>query len=195
MNQPVYSSNYFSIVEQQSKPKTKVFSVIDNHNTRIAYIQWYAPWRKYCLFPIGNTVWDSKCLFEINNFMDIINKKHKNKGDDTITTNIKLEWNVLVYDFNKKQVKPFNIFNSDFVKSLSIYLNNLNTPINLEDIKTYIDKWARYNYWSRTEFEINISDMFSQCQSVKVDVYYQIKMNIDRILDYVVKELKIRYDK
>ena len=54
--------------------KTKVVSVINTRSgTEIGKISWYDPWRQYCFFPNGKTVWNIQCmrdvLFVINQLM------------------------------------------------------------------------------------------------------------------------------
>jgi hypothetical protein len=48
---------------------TMTWMINSNHGEPLGIIQWYAPWRKYCFFPIGNTIWDMACLAEITQFM------------------------------------------------------------------------------------------------------------------------------
>ena len=78
---------------------------------------------------------------------------------------MKLEWNVLYYNFNSDKIEKLNIFNSNFINELDEATIN-----DRESLKKYIKDWARYNYWSRAEYE----------------VYKQIEMNLDRITDYVL---------
>ena len=61
---------------------------------------------------------------------------------------------------------------------------------NLGVVKTEA-KWARYYYWSRTEHEILVGGLFKNCKLEKIDIFRQIEMNLDRITEYVNKELKI----
>lgn len=45
----------------------------------MAFIKWYAPWRKYCFYPAPDTetVWSSGCLADIQDFLDKLNEKKK----------------------------------------------------------------------------------------------------------------------
>ena len=107
--------------------------------------------------------------------------------------NVKLKWNVLFHDFNKDEIIPYNIFYDDFVLDLSKYLKKQKS-YNFEDIKEYINKWAMYQYWSRTEYEIIVSGLHTKAKDFKIDVYTQIKMNLDRVTEYVIKEMDIKYE-
>lgn len=68
---------YIRIIEVSSKPKTKVFSVVNKSSGHeIGVVMWYAPWRQYCFFPSDFTVFSSGCLLDIANFISIIRKEH-----------------------------------------------------------------------------------------------------------------------
>lgn len=94
---------------------------------------------------------------------------------------MKLEWNVLYYNFNSDKIEKLNIFNSNFIDELDETVTN-----NRESLKEYIKNWARYNYWSRAEYEIIVGGLFENCKKEKIDIYKQIEMNLDRITDYVL---------
>lgn len=51
--------------------KTDVWEITNKSNTvTLGYIQWHGAWRKYCFFPEGRTIWDNKCLTEVQKFID-----------------------------------------------------------------------------------------------------------------------------
>jgi len=63
---------YFTILPDRPRPgrKTLTYRVINKHSgNQIGSIKWYGPWRKYCFFPVGNTVWSNDCLVDICNAM------------------------------------------------------------------------------------------------------------------------------
>ena len=58
--------------------KTPTLEIISkNSNTVIGYIKWFSNWRKFCLFPVQDTIWDNKCLTEIEALIDIFTKSYK----------------------------------------------------------------------------------------------------------------------
>ena len=106
----------------------------------------------------------------------------------------KLEWNVLNYDFNKRKSNYFNVFYSGFDKELKKEIQDRNIKTRLE-LKDFIDCWARYNYWGRTEYEIYIGDLCSTDKELdKISVYQQIKINLDRIVDYLILSLSLKLE-
>lgn len=60
--------------------KTSVWFV-SNAETKekIGYVKWYGPWRKYCYFPIDQTVYEQDCLRDIANFIENATKEHRQK--------------------------------------------------------------------------------------------------------------------
>ena len=104
--------------------------------------------------------------------------------------NKKLEWYTLNWDFNSNKLYHFNIFYQDFIDNL--YKKYKNKEINnLDDLKTFILNYCRI-YWCRREYEILVGDLSSkEDEFIKIDVFSQVEMNIDRITEYVNNELEI----
>lgn len=109
---------------------------------------------------------------------------------------IKLEWNVLDYDFNKKEIVKKNIFCESFIFDLK-------NKIKIGEIKNYlqlacfIDSWAKYRYWLKAEYEILVGNIFEENTNnfKKIDIYYQIKLNFYNIVDYVNEKLEINFER
>ena len=70
-------NKYFCIIKEEIEGrKTPIYHIINNKTAdEIAVIKWYGAWRKYCLFPNQETIWDNKCLVQIIDFLNKINKK------------------------------------------------------------------------------------------------------------------------
>lgn len=75
----VVSNEYFMILEEKLiNRKTPIFHIYNSKSKdEIGEIKWYGAWRKYCFFPNHDTIWDSKCLNNINNFLEEINTLKK----------------------------------------------------------------------------------------------------------------------
>ena len=104
----------------------------------------------------------------------------------------KLVWNVLRFDSNQQKIVDYNIFGSRFANELHKEVTKKHIT-NLEELKEYIRRWAIYYYMSKCEFEIVVGGLFfkDETQLEKIDIYRQIYMNLDRITEYVNKELDI----
>lgn len=108
--------------------------------------------------------------------------------------NVKLEWNVLLWDNNQNKVRNYNIFYHGFIERLHKEIVRKKSIKTYADLKEYIKRWAMYNYWCKCEFEIFIGDFLTKEEDFeKIDAYRQIEMNLDRITEYVINELKINF--
>lgn len=105
---------------------------------------------------------------------------------------MELEWNVLIYDFNSRKIKFYNIFRNDFILEIRNKSKSKKIKTYLE-LKEYINNWAKYYYWSKIEYEIAMGGLFSAYpdEFEKMDIYKQITMNLDRITEYVNNKLQI----
>jgi hypothetical protein len=71
-------------IEEEGKPKTKVFSVWSKcSDCELGVIKWHPAWRHYCFFPIieFGTIWSDRCLKILYEFIIKLNQEHKKKGD------------------------------------------------------------------------------------------------------------------
>jgi len=73
----IMETEYLLFEEHPTKNKTKFITVVNkNSEDIIGEIKWYAPWRQYCFFPEFDTVWNTKCLDDVN---DLIKKLMKDR--------------------------------------------------------------------------------------------------------------------
>lgn len=96
-----------------------------------------------------------------------------------------MEWNVYRYDFNRKEIVIFNIFiHSEFKTRVESYLKKYD---NKEEFADKLKTELMSHFWARYEYEILISRLnkSENDDSVKVDIYSQVKLNWDRFVDYV----------
>jgi len=76
----IYNGEYFFITKIiEIGRKTPIYYIFEHNTNCIGEIKWYSPWRKFCFYPDTNTVWDNKCLTDIIQQLDIINKQYKEK--------------------------------------------------------------------------------------------------------------------
>ena len=95
-----------------------------------------------------------------------------------------MEWFAWIYDFNKKAIVKYNIFdNCVFREGVEKILKK---RVNKEEFCSLLDKELFYTYMSRFEYETTISS-FPPMEDVrkKIDVYEQVMMNFDAFAYYV----------
>jgi hypothetical protein len=93
---------------------------------------------------------------------------------------------VINYNTNKQIFEPYNIMKH----FISEYKKLKKKPKTIEEIKEFIEKESVHTYWSRTEYEIILIDWPCQKHEEKWDIYKQILMNIDIIIDIFIKNIK-----
>lgn len=105
---------------------------------------------------------------------------------------------VFYKDFNTKCVNYYDVMSSLYGSILTsknkiskkwkeIY--NVKTK---NDLKMYIDGHFKYCYWSKCEWEFIVRDWpnTDEKNDVKIDVYDQLKPNIDLITDLIWEQIK-----
>ena len=109
-----------------------------------------------------------------------------------------LEYYVKNYNFNKKQLEDFNIFqNSKFIEgveeALTLYYDNECSFY--EQFKKDIQKELQYCFWSKREYEIFVGDAFEEDISkyTKIDVYSQVLPNLDILCNYIINNCDFNF--
>lgn len=116
------------------------------------------------------------------------------------------EFNVIGYNFNSKEFVPYNII----PYLVSQYKMKKDKPKTFDEFKEFIKKESMYQWWARCEYEIVLGPWpyitspsergkeennveawkehwkkhLDECQ--KIDVYYQVMMNLDIITALVI---------
>lgn len=85
-------------------------------------------------------------------------------------------FNVIVFNFNTKKFEPYDVIP---------YLYKMAIEKNPTDIKEFIKDESLYKWWSRCEYEIILSDWPPSGYEEKWDVYDQVMMNINIIVDII----------
>lgn len=68
---------FIDFIQVGDTGKTKIYSINTKTSNLIGSIRWHGAWRKYCFFPSADTLWDYKCLNEVNNFIYELMEKRK----------------------------------------------------------------------------------------------------------------------
>lgn len=106
---------------------------------------------------------------------------------------VKLEWNVLRYDINKHEIVNSNAFYSDTPQKIAKEIRK-GIIKNKQDLKNWLNVEFLYHYWCKSEHEVLIGGLFDETENMeKIDVYRQLNMNLDRITDYVIQEMDIKF--
>ena len=109
--------------------------------------------------------------------------------------NVKLEWNVLMWDSNAKKVVNYNVLvGQELIEILHKEIVKKKTITNYEQLKENVKSWCMYYYWSKFECEIMVGGWFVKDDEFeKIDAWRQIEMNLDRMCEYIMRELRIEF--
>lgn len=108
------------------------------------------------------------------------------------------EFNVLIWDFNKDIVGPYDVmpyFRDAYAKRVDDYKQYgddayFKVPKTYNEVKDFIIDEARYRFWGRCEYEFIMHGWPVRKNDYKIDVYEQLMMNIDIIAEMFYNELK-----
>lgn len=104
-----------------------------------------------------------------------------------------LEWNVIVGDFNSKEIETYNIFDHWRFKEDC----DKNWKRHKKDRAAFEDALKTdmmYYFWSKSEWEVIIQHWppSERYKDKKIDVYEQVRLNWDIFVDYVWKSYSER---
>lgn len=91
----------------------------------------------------------------------------------------------IVYDINRKTFTPYDVI--PYLKKC--YYEAADKPETLEEFKNFVERQSMYQWWSRCEYEIILSDWPSQCQQKKIDVHYQVMANLDAVTKVLMESI------
>ena len=92
---------------------------------------------------------------------------------------------VIVYDVNGESFVPYDVI--PYLKECSCEAKD--KPKTLEEFKDFIKVHSLYQWWSRCEYEIILSDWPNQCQQKKIDVHYQVMANLDAVTKVLIESI------
>lgn len=107
--------------------------------------------------------------------------------------NVNLKYNVILYDWNKRDIRNYNVLSCLDLKEINKKILKKEI-LNRDEFKEYLKGKFMYYYWSKAEYEILVGDLTGREDTFKkIDVYSQIEMNLDLITDYIIQEMKIEF--
>lgn len=97
---------------------------------------------------------------------------------------------VLNWDFNRNRLEKYDVI----PYLVDCYKNTKkNRPTNDKEFEEFVIRNSSYQWWSRCEYEIIISDWPNNKNSIKYDIHKQILMNLDIVtnilMDIVINKI------
>ena len=73
-----YNSKFMEFEQVGDTGKTEIWDVLSRSSGFVlGKIRWYGPWRQYCFFPSGNSVFNNGCMGDIVNVIKILMKERR----------------------------------------------------------------------------------------------------------------------
>lgn len=97
----------------------------------------------------------------------------------------KKSFNVIFYDWNNKKFIPYDII----PHLVDHYKMAKQKPSTFEEFKEFIKHESLYQWWSRCEYEIILQSWPNGDLEKKIDIHWQVMMNIDLITEILIDEI------
>lgn len=92
---------------------------------------------------------------------------------------------VIIYDPNRECFIPYDVI--PYLEKC--YYEEKDRPSTLEEFQTFIKRHSMYQWWSRCEYEIILSDWPNRSTDKKIDVHFQVLLNLDTIAEILMKSI------
>lgn len=104
-----------------------------------------------------------------------------------------LIFNAIYFDSNSDRLIAVNVLGDELKEKIHKNINNKKLNY-YNDLADTIHQYLTYRYWCRTEYELNMSGLFKE-EVFKVDIYSQVMINFELIVDYVNNTLNLGFKK
>lgn len=104
-----------------------------------------------------------------------------------ITINITMKsFNVILEDYNHRTFIPYDVMPYLVDK----YKESREKPKTFEEFKKFVKDQSMYQWWARCEYEIVLQSWPTGKNEEKIDVYWQILLNIDLVTEILIENVK-----
>lgn len=104
-------------------------------------------------------------------------------------------FNVIIQDFNRREFEAYDVmpyFINEWKVQKKSKSSSKELPTNLEALKEWIKKKSMYQFWSRCEYEVILCGWPNRETERKIDVYWQIMLNLDLVTRIFAENIKFK---
>lgn len=102
-----------------------------------------------------------------------------------------IPFNVIRYDINKKEFVPYDVI-PYFVDCYEKIKNKKNAPKTFDEFLKFVEGNSMYMYLGRCEWEILCSSWPCEDVKKKIDVHWQLEMNLELITRILIENLGVK---
>lgn len=109
--------------------------------------------------------------------------------------NADLRFYVISHNFNTDQPVRVNVLDGlaeDIAKHIKSKPDTYKHISNKSDLINYLKREFQYHYWGKAEAEYFISGFRSTSKPEKLDIYYQLELNLDTIADHIITQMHLQ---
>lgn len=101
-------------------------------------------------------------------------------------------FNVLTFDVNTNKVVPYDIM-PYLIRTYNEVKEKKYKPLptTFEEFRKFVQDEAKYQWWSRCEYEIILVDWPCKRKEEKWDVYGQVILNLDIVTNLLMENLNV----
>lgn len=111
-----------------------------------------------------------------------------------------IPFNVIWQDFNAREFEAYDIMPyflrewEHIKKSAKPYSEDQwrGRPQTVEELKQWFISKSHYMYWGRCEYEVILAGWPNTDTKKKIDIHWQIMLNIDTIIDIFIKNINFK---
>ena len=101
-------------------------------------------------------------------------------------------FNVIYQDFNTRKFEAYDIM-PYFIRSWEGLTKSKKDEIKtLENLKNWFIKESMYMFWARCQYEVVLQGWPNTDDTKKIDIHWQIMMNIDLIVRIFAENIKFK---
>ena len=96
------------------------------------------------------------------------------------------QFNVLWWDFNKSHPEPYDVLS--YFRQEYMRLKKKDRPVTKEQWTEFVKRKGHYRFWGDAVYETVMTTWPPSNKSHKLDVWQQIEMNFDLIVELLMEE-------
>ena len=102
---------------------------------------------------------------------------------------LNLKWYALIHHYDQEKLDPYNVLYDDIVYRIDEVIDKTG---DYEQIKEKARIELMSMFWSRTEYEMIVSNWSGKDFKEKIDIWTQLYANLDLITEYLIFKLAPR---
>lgn len=110
--------------------------------------------------------------------------------------NKNLEWYAFYQGLNTDRLEYVNIISKELIDDILKrikYKNKFRKIDSYDSLKEAVKSYLMWRYMSRSEYEVVVINWSGRDMEEKIDIWYQLEPNLDRIVEYINKELNLGF--